>query len=190
MKDLIKRGEGKKAILMLHGRGGDAHNILSISHNFKATCYALTAYENEWYPHPFMLSKKENEPKLSESIKRIKEALEYIKKSHDEVYVLGFSQGACLALELGALEELAGVVAFSGGFIGEERELTRKVKTKRALICCSFEDPFIPLERAEISAKIYEDSGAEVLTNFYEGRSHHITIEDMNLAKDLINKKI
>ena len=187
MNNLIKRGEGKKAILMLHGRGGSAEDIISLSHNFDATSYAFTANNNAWYPMPFMRARNLNEPYLSESLNQIKEAIEFIRKNHDEVFVLGFSQGACLALEIGAMEDLRGVIAFSGGFIGEDNELLSSVKTKNVFISCSFEDPFIPLKRAQDSAKIYEYKGAKVFTNFYAGQSHHITPKDIKIAREIID---
>ena len=183
---MIKRGEGKKAILMLHGRGGNAEDIMSLSSNFDATTFAFTAENNQWYPLPFMRAKELNEPYLSNSLTKIKKAIEEIKKEYEEVFVLGFSQGACLALEIGSILELEGIIAFSGGLIGEDKELTSSFKTKKVFVSCSFEDPFIPLERAKVSAKKYEEQGAKVTTNFYPGQSHHITPTDIKLAKNIL----
>lgn len=181
---MIKKRKGKKAILMLHGRGADAENILGISEFFEATSYAFTAERNEWYPYPFMQPRKENEPKLSESLKRVEEAIQEIRKEHEEIYILGFSQGACLALEYGAKHELQGIIAYSGGFIGTDSELQKETKTKKILICCSSNDPFIPLKRAKQTAETYKENKAHVTTNFYEGNTHTITRKDIELAKE------
>ena len=184
---MIKKGQGKKAILMLHGRGADAENIIDIAELYDATSYAFTAKNNEWYPLPFMKPKEENEPKLSESLKEIQNAVEQIKKEHEEVYLLGFSQGACLATEYGTKHEISGVIAFSGGFIGTNDELPKKTKTKKIFIGCSENDPFIPLERAEKTAEIYKENSADVKTLFYEGQSHTITREEIQKSKEHMN---
>ena len=184
---MIRKGTGKKAILMLHGRGGNAEDILSLSEHFNAVCFAFTAEGCAWYPYSFLKFKKENEPYLSSSLKKIHDAVVEIKKEFSEVYLLGFSQGACLALEYGAMHEVSGVIGFSGGLIGDRTELLKKAKTKKVFISCSSKDPFIPLERAMTTAKIYSDSGAFVSSNFYTGSTHTITSEDLELAKKLVN---
>jgi phospholipase/carboxylesterase len=185
---MIKRGNGRKAILMLHGRGGSAEDIISLSKYFNATSYAFTAEKKEWYPFSFLEKKEKNEPYIKNSLDLIHKKIIEIKKEHDQVYVLGFSQGACLALEYGVLHKINGIIAFSGGFIGNDNELPSKTKTKNVVICCSSNDPFIPLERAKLSEEIYKKNNANVLTNFYEGNTHRITKEDIEIAKKIITK--
>lgn len=184
---MITKGNGKKAVLMLHGRGSNGEDMIKLSNHFNATCYALTAQNNEWYPAPFINPRIDNEPKFSESLSKIHEIVSQIKKDHAEVYILGFSQGACIALEYGALYDVSGVIAFSGGFLGKDKELPQKVEAKKALICCSTNDPFIPLKRAKDTADIYSKYSALVITNFYEGNSHSISNTDLELAKAFVN---
>jgi predicted esterase len=185
---MIVRGKGEKAILMLHGRGGDAEDIIGICEHFDATCYAFTANGNAWYPNSFLEPRMNNEPFLSMSLKKVHEVMTEIKKKHDEVFILGFSQGACLALDYGCVHEVSGVIAFSGGFIGSDNELpnTTNKNTKRVFIACSSSDPFIPLERAKRSADIFAKNGAVVVTNFYRGNSHTITKEDIERSKKIL----
>ena len=181
---MIIKGEGKKAILMLHGRGANAEDIISLHELFNATSYAITAENNEWYPKPFMQQKQENEPKLSQSLKIIHETTKKIREKHSEVYILGFSQGACLALEYSAENKVNGVIAFSGGLIGQEHELVKEIKTKKAFISCSTNDPFIPITRAKKTAEIYKENQADTKTNFYEGNTHTITKQEIQEAKE------
>jgi phospholipase/carboxylesterase len=185
---MIRKGFGNKAILMLHGRGSNAEDIISLSKHFNATSFAFTAINNEWYPSLFLDKKEKNEPYISDLIKLINRLINKIKKDYKKIYILGFSQGACLALEYGALHEVDGVIAFSGGFIGNDNELPKKTKTKNVVICCSSNDPFIPLKRAKKSAEIYKKNNANVLTNFYEANTHTITKEDIEIAKKIITK--
>ena len=185
---MIKKGTGKTAILMLHGRGGDAEDIISLSNYFNATSYAFSAEKHEWYPFSFLVERNKNEPYLKNNLKIINQMISILKKEHNKVFLLGFSQGACLALDYGSKYEIDGIIAFSGAFIGDEEELPKKTKTKNVLICCSSDDPFIPLERAKISAEIYKKNGANVITNFYDGNTHFISSKDIELAKKLIEK--
>lgn len=115
------------------------------------------------------------------------DAVNKIKEKHKEVYLLGFSQGACLVLEYGSKYEVNGIIGFSGGFIGGDGELPRETKTKNVLLCCSSNDPFIPLDRAKKTANIYQKNGAKIKTNFYDGSTHTITEKDIQLAKELIS---
>lgn len=183
---MIKKGSGDKAILMLHGRGGSAEDILSLSNYFEASCYAFTANNNVWYPYPFNQRKEFNEPHLSESLKKIDEAVSELKKKHEQVYLLGFSQGACLALEYAANKEVDGVIAFSGGLIGEDSELEVNNKKSNVFIGCSENDPFIPLERAKKTRDLFLEKNSQVLTFFYPGNSHTIRSEEMELAKKVL----
>lgn len=185
---MITRGEGERAILMLHGRGADAEDIIGISRFFNAKSYAFTADNNEWYPFSFLNTRESNEPHILNNLAKVHKVISSLKKEHGEVFLLGFSQGACLALEYGALyDDVSGIIAFSGGFIGEVGELPKSFKVKKVVICSSRNDPFIPLSRAELSAMICKNSGAVVQTNFYDGTSHTITKEDIALAKSLFD---
>src|SRR5690606_15205677 len=121
---------GKKAILMLHGRGGSAEDILTLAHNYDATCYAFTADNNVWYPMSFLVKKELNEPYLSHSLNLIDSVIKELRKNHEQVFLLGFSQGACLSLEYASKNFVDGVIAFSGGLIGENSELSVEIKTK------------------------------------------------------------
>lgn len=185
---MIKRGEGKNAVLLLHGRGGTGEQIMQLANNFDAACYAISAPGNAWYPRPFNIPKENNEPELSQSLKSVDEAVKELRKNHEKVYLVGFSQGACLACEYASENEVDGVVAFSGGLIGDEDELSCEAQNSTNIIIgCSEKDPFIPLKRAKKTAQLFSQSGARVFTLFYPGESHHITPKEMEMAKMLIN---
>ena len=187
--NLLESGDGDIAILMLHGRGSNAEDIISLSsffHNVKS--YAFTAKNNHWYPKPFNLPKSENEPNLSESLDIIKNIYLDLKKSHRKVFLLGFSQGACLVLEYASKKNIDGAIAFSGGLIGFDDEISVSSSSVNILISCSRNDPFIPLERAEKTVKMFKDKENTVDFYFYEGSTHTITKKEIELAIEFINK--
>src|SRR5215471_13973713 len=94
-----KISEAKKALVMLHGRGAFAEDILSLAGYFNLKDYALIAPQaenNTWYPFSFLAPIKQNEPWLSSALSVLDEVVSDINKegiTSDNVYFLGFSQG-------------------------------------------------------------------------------------------------
>ncbi len=183
---LLKYGEGKNAILMLHGRGSDAEDIIGLASSFDAVSYAFTADGNQWYPQRFIVPKKDNEPFLSSNLKNVSQIITNLKQEYEKVFLLGFSQGACLALEYASKNDVDGVIAFSGGLIGNDEELAVEKKCN-VFISCSKNDPHIPFERAEKTVELFENTGGAVKKYFHEGSTHMITPKEIDMAKEMIN---
>lgn len=117
--------KASKALILLHGRGGTARSILSLADRICDTDFYVAAPQathNTWYPYSFMEEEERNEPYLSSSIKEVKDLIDqtakYIPK--ERIFIAGFSQGACLALEVATrfAVHYGGIVAFTGGLIG------------------------------------------------------------------------
>ena len=116
-------GAAKAAMIMIHGRGANAADILSLSDVFGRrdfACFAPEASAHTWYPRPFTAPVDQNEPHLSSALRAIARLLADIARGGilpDKVVLLGFSQGACLALTFAARNPMrfGGVVALSGG---------------------------------------------------------------------------
>src|ERR1700730_7552884 len=89
-----------KALIMLHGRGGGAEDILSLAEHLNVKDYLLVAPQatnNSWYPYSFLAPPSENEPWLSSALDLINKLVSDIVKRGIEkvnIYFLGFSQGA------------------------------------------------------------------------------------------------
>ena len=184
----------KKIVLMLHGRGGTAVDILSLARHFKTervSFIALQAEGNAWYPNRFMLNTTQNEPYLSYNLERIKSILETFKDK--TTYLLGFSQGACLSLEfLTRNPELAkGAIALSGGLIGESEELKKhkkNLKDKKIFMGCSDQDPFIPLTRLKETEETLKKLGADVNMKIYPGMGHHVNDDEIKTIKGMLEE--
>src|SRR2546426_8814461 len=113
------------AMILAHGRGAGAADILTIASEVMHHGIAYLAPQaagNAWYPNPFTAPIESNEPYLSSAISVLEDVLAKITEhvKHERVILLGFSQGACLALEFAArhAQRFGGVVGFSGGLIG------------------------------------------------------------------------
>jgi phospholipase/carboxylesterase len=197
---LIEKGkplsEASNAIILLHGRGGRADDIIGLADEFcDHTFYiaAPQAKDNTWYPYTFLGPEEKNEPWLTSSVQRIKRLIEEIMVyiPVERIFLTGFSQGACLALEVAGRypSQYGGVVAFSGGLIGETikpEKYKGDLKGAKVIITCSEDDAHIPLARAKQSAELLKKMGADVVTNFYSGNSHMLTKQEVDWVKKLM----
>ena len=114
------------AVVMLHGRGGSARDMLDLAEHFAIPDIAYLAPEaagHSWWPQSFLAPLAANEPGLSTSLRAVARLMEQLKGEGfgpERTVALGFSQGACLALEYAARagRPLRAVVGLSGGLIG------------------------------------------------------------------------
>lgn len=196
-REILEKGaplnKGSKALILLHGRGGTAQNILSLADTFCDQHFYIAAPQapnRTWYPQSFMAEEKFNEPYLSSSLEMIKnlidETARYIPL--DQIYIMGFSQGACLSLEVSTrfATRYGGVIAFSGGLIGNtihENKYHGNFEGTKVFIGNSDQDPHVPLSRSEQSKKLMETLGADVTLKVYPGMDHTINEDEISWVK-------
>jgi phospholipase/carboxylesterase len=185
------------AVIMIHGRGADANDILSLAQVFRRADLAFLAPEaagRAWYPNRFMTPVEDNEPYLSSALGVISALLDTVAAdglSAERVVLLGFSQGACLVLEYAARNprRYAGVLAFSGGLIGETVDHSRydgSLAGTPVFLGCSDVDPHIPLVRVNESSALMRDLGGEVTERIYPGLGHTISMEEIAEASRML----
>lgn len=191
--------EAQKALIMIHGRGADAHDILSVADYLQVKDFALLAPEatnHTWYPYSFLAPQEDNEPWLSSALDVIKSIMEDVSAagiSPENTYFLGFSQGACLTLEFTTrhAQRFGGVVAFSGGLIGQTLNL-HNYKNDFAqtpiFLGCSDIDPHIPLARVQESTKILQEKNANVTEKIYPRMGHTINEDEITWVNNNIFK--
>src|SRR5207248_6019923 len=97
----------RAAMILLHGRGATAEDILTIASEVQQPGWAYLAPQaagNTWYPNPFTAPLESNEPHLSAAMETIARVVERVEARipAQRVVLLGFSQGACLTLEWAA----------------------------------------------------------------------------------------
>jgi phospholipase/carboxylesterase len=198
--DIVEAGKAlakaEKAIIVLHGRGGNAEDVLWLAEAFTDDTYYIAAPQaddNSWYPYTFLAPEDRNEPWLSEAIQFLRKLADEISAHipSEKLYLMGFSQGACLSLEFAAryASDYAGIAAFSGGLIGEKIN-TEKYKGDfsgtRIFIGNSDIDPHIPLKRTNESAEILKKLGAEVNLKIYPGMGHTIIEEELEEVRRMM----
>jgi phospholipase/carboxylesterase len=193
-------GTATKALILLHGRGGSAADILSLAAHLHVADFTLLAPQapgNTWYPNSFLAPLAQNEPALSAALTSVAQAVATAQQhgiGPANLYFLGFSQGACLTLEYVARHaaRYGGVVAFTGGLIGDQVYLENyggDFGGTPMFLGTSDPDFHVPVERVRASTALLTSLGAQVTEKVYPNRGHTITQEEIDLANKLIFKQ-
>ncbi len=189
--------DADKVLIMLHGRGASAEDILSLSAHLQVKDFALLAPQatgNSWYPYSFLAPPAQNEPWLTSALTLIKEMMDDVIAAgiaKENIYFLGFSQGACLTLEFVARNaaKYGGVVAFTGGLIGDkiyDENYSGDFSATPVFIASSDPDPHIPVERVNASAAIIEKMNARTTKIIYKNMGHTVSTDEINQVNNLI----
>jgi phospholipase/carboxylesterase len=189
--------QAKKVVVLIHGRGATAESILSLVPHLNLTDYAILAPQangNVWYPFGFMATDEGNKVALENSLKILEQVWKEISDAGiaaENVFVLGFSQGACLSLEFAArnAQKLGGVVAFTGGLIGEQlkpENYSGDFQGTPIYIGSSDRDFHVPAKRIKESADLLRKMGADVHVELFDDPDHRIREEEINW----VNQKI
>lgn len=202
-KKIVTRGkkidDAKKALIMLHGRGGTADDILGFASHLNVDEYALFAPEatgNSWYPLSFLALPEQNEPWLSSALELLNELVDDINEQGiptEQIYFTGFSQGACLSLEFVArnAKKYGGVAAFTGGLIGNkiyQENYTGDFGGTPVFIGSSDPDLHVPVERVHATTQTLQNMHAHVTEKIYKNMGHTINEDEIEHANRLIFK--
>ncbi|NEM97726.1 alpha/beta hydrolase [Pontibacter burrus] len=190
--------ETGKALILVHGRGATAQSILDLANYLPVqdfTLYAPQATNNSWYPYSFMAPEEQNQPALDSALalldEVVKSTLSQGVKSED-VYLGGFSQGACLTSEYATrnARKYGGLLLFTGGLVGQQLVADRykgDFAGTPVLISTGDPDPHVPVSRVDETAELMEKLGAIVTKKIYPGRPHTILQEELDLAGKILS---
>jgi phospholipase/carboxylesterase len=187
----ISLESASKVAILIHGRGASGAGILSLKDHLKLDDFALLAPEaagNSWYPYSFMAPESSNEPSYSNAVTQLHETVQFLYSKgfqSEQIYFIGFSQGACLSLEFTArfAKKYGGVIAFTGGLIGEQvnpKKYSGSFDQTPIFIGSSKRDFHVPLERIKLSAELLGSMGADVKTLIFEDSDHTIRKEEID----------
>lgn len=188
------------AVIMIHGRGASPADILSLASEFDRDDLLYLAPEapgGAWYPFRFMEPIARNEPGITLGMQAIDDALGVLAEHDigaDRTVLLGFSQGACLAVEYAArhARRYGGIVGLSGGLIGPEvtpRDYPGSLDGTPVFLGCSDVDFHIPVGRVHETAQVLERLGGQVTEQIYPGMDHTVNaneIEHVNCMLELL----
>ena len=197
-------------IVLLHGRGGSAADILSLMAHAALPDVAAIAPEaagNSWWPTSFLAPSAQMEPFVTAALAQLEAAIATLQGegiAPGRIWLAGFSQGACLAAEAYARAggHLAGLLVFSGGLVGTadaegaENPALYGHRPKRfdyagarpgkVWLSVHERDPHIPLARVQETAATLARLGAQVETTVYPGAGHGVMRDDLVALRRLL----
>jgi phospholipase/carboxylesterase len=194
----------RTGLVLAHGRGGSAEDILGLLAHAGLTEVAAIAPEapgGSWWPTSFLAPSAVIGPHADRAVAVMAEAIATLEAEgipRGAIWLGGFSQGAVLALETFARqgEGLAGAFAMSGGLIGtadgdtvaedalyghapKRFDYPGRRDGAKVWISVHERDPHIPLKRVRESATVLTGLGAEVISRVYPDAGHAVTREDI-----------
>jgi predicted esterase len=193
--------QASAAMVMVHGRGATAEDILTLVPALEAAGVAFLAPQatgGTWYPFSFMAPIEQNEPGITSGMGAIARVLERTAAAGippERTILLGFSQGACLVTEFAArhARRYGGVACLSGGLIGPEgtpRDYAGALDGTPVFLGCSDVDGHIPAARVRESAQVLRDLGADVTMRLYPGMGHLVNDDEIVEVRRIIESAL
>ena len=189
--------QAQAAMLMVHGRGASAEDILYLAEELDVPGFAFLAPQAAgytWYPQRFLAPLEANQPWLDSALKKLDSVIKQITEAGipaEQTFLLGFSQGACLVLDYAARNgrRWGGVAGLSGGLIGpliDPNSYTGSLAGTPIFLGCSNIDPHIPMQRVLETAQTMEQLDAAVDARLYPGMGHTINEDELEAVRNLM----
>ncbi|QOL79645.1 alpha/beta hydrolase [Pseudooceanicola spongiae] len=203
----------RAGLVVLHGRGGSAGDMLSLAEGLGLPDVAVAAPEaagRSWWPTSFLAPMNELASWLDGALSAVDAAIDSLQAeglARSAISLCGFSQGACLALEYAARSGagLSAVFGFSGALVGtgdapgaaqealyghspKRFDYAPRIEELVIDMSCHERDPHIPLSRFEESAVILRRLGACVTRRVYPGAGHGILDADITALRAHLNQ--
>jgi len=195
----VPLAEAQAAMIMVHGRGASAHDILLLAQEWRADGVAYLApqaADNTWYPNRFIAPVATNEPWLSSALASLDDVLQTVAAagiSAERTVLLGFSQGGCLALEYAARnpQRYGAIVGLSAGLIengDKPRSYSGTLAGTPVFLGCSDVDFHIALERVERTAEVLSHLGGEVDKRIYRNMGHTVIHDEIEAVQHILDR--
>ena len=209
--EIIRPNENKKikkAIILLHGYGGDGKDISMLSYNWKRylkdTIFIcpnapercnLSPSGYQW----FDLSRNDKDFILNESLKAEKKLNYFLdeiksefKLENKDICLSGFSQGCMMSLNIGltSSETYNSVVGFSGKIIDKEN-LSNRIKSRTNFLIIHGElDTVVPTHFLLDTKDFLLRNKINVEAKIIKNCEHNIPIEASSIALNFIMKNL
>jgi phospholipase/carboxylesterase len=193
------RGWSSRAGVLLHGRGHTADEKVDLAARLGTLggmrWLAPGADLGSWYPNRFWDPVESNEPFLTEAVGRCDEAVDEASEGGrlrpEQIAIVGFSQGACIALEYALRHpgRVRTLIVFTGGLMGEpgtDWKAAGSLQGIRVLLTGSDADDWIPEDSTRETAGVLSRLGADVTLRLYHGRPHIVGDEELAEARAIL----
>jgi phospholipase/carboxylesterase len=196
------RGTSQFAGVLLHGRGKTPEEKIDLAARFgniDGIRWVVPEAETpgSWYPGRFWDPRESNEPYLSEAVERCHEAVleasENNRLAPERLVIVGFSQGACLALEYALRHpgRVGSLIVFTGALMGVPGSdwtagAPKSLAGLRVLLTGSDVDDWVPEYNSHEAARLFRDLGAHVQLRIFTGRPHIVSEEEIDEARSFL----
>lgn len=202
---VLERGapasRAKAAMIILHGRGATAVGIAGLSDEFAQpdVRYLIPqAAGQTWYPYPFTVPVDHNQPHLDSALGKVNRLIDQLADegiSRDRIVLLGFSQGACLALHYAALHpaKYGGIVSLSGALIGDDLSkdaYSGDLDQTPVFLGMGENETYFSPDRFHQSADIMQQLNGNVTRRVYPDTGHQITEDEVSFVRGLLSSMI
>ena len=200
------RGASLVAGVLLHGRGKTPEEKIDLAARFgniEGIRWVVPEAETpgSWYPGRFWDPRESNEPYLDEAVERCHEAVleasENNRLGSERLVIVGFSQGACLALEYALRHpgRAGSLIVFTGALMGVpgsdwKASAPRSLEGLRLLLTGSDVDDWVPEANTHEAANLFRELGAAVQMRIYKGRPHIVSEEEIDEARSFLTALI
>ena len=195
----LPRGTARLAGILLHGRDRTREEKVVLASSFHLEgirWLAPSADTGSWYPGRFFEPLAANEPYLTQAIEQcdqvVEDAGEGGRLGPRQIFMVGFSQGACLALEYALRRpgRCGALVVFTGGIFGapdERRDFPANLLAgTRVFLTGSDVDDWISEAATRQTARRLTELGADVQLRIYKKRPHIVSPEELVEARTFI----
>jgi predicted esterase len=197
---IVQAGEplasARAAMILLHGRGASAEDIVTIAGEVQLPGWAYLAPQaagSAWYPNPFTAPLESNEPHLSAALDMVTNLVGRVEEHvpAQRLVLLGFSQGGCLTLEWAArnARRYGAAVGLSAGLIGPDgapRDHPGSFDGTPVFLGCSDVDPYIDKDRVIEASEVFQRMGADVTLRLYPGMAHTVSGEEIAAVRAMV----
>jgi predicted esterase len=189
--------ENQQIVILLHGRGATAESMIGLAEALysSGTLFLIPqAYSNRWYPQTAFGPLEPNEPDLSSGLQVIDDLINEMVStgfSKDQIFIGGFSQGACLGAEYVVRnpDRYGGLFVLSGALIGppdEKRNPAGDLDGTPVFIGGSDVDPWVKKDYFLEAERVLSSLGGSVEMRIYPGMGHVINDDELLYIKELI----
>lgn len=201
-------------VVLIHGYGANGKDLLSLGHAWAQqlpntlfvapdgpTASRRNPFGNQWFGlDDWDPSQKLTQEQIDRMVKDIQllapsfnHYLNNLLKTHglppEKLAIVGFSQGAMVALHLGLHRpRCAGVVAYSGAFLDDPHET--KIAHPPVLLVHGLDDEVVPSYFAQIAEEHLKQLHVPVTLSFLSGLDHAIDMRALDLGGAFLKKHL
>jgi predicted esterase len=197
------KGLADRAGILLHGRSRTKQEMLDLTTGLETggtRWLAPYAGKGLWYPGRLTDPLDANEPGLTRSVERthwlVMDAAEGGRLGPEQIFLVGFSQGACIAVEYALRHptSVSAIVVFTGGLMGPDGTEWKtaggqSLKGLSVFLTGSDVDEWIDESRTRETARVLQDLGAEVEMRIYPGRKHVVSKQELADAREFLSER-